>query len=93
MRQQEEELYNQHEEGRYWFISVVEPVNGRLVVLGEYPSREDATNIAYSKLAGQFEVFAMPTKDRGKATQHAKYVMFHRTANLEQSIRRAKHRV
>lgn len=79
--------------GKYWFVSVVEPESGRLVVLGEYKSREEAYRMALQKLTANFEVFDMPTKDRAKATQHAKYVMFNKTEDLKRSIQRAKHKV
>jgi len=81
------------EEGKYWFYSTIEPTTQRLVVMGEFDSRETATREAFGRLSNSFEVFSMPTKDRAKATQHAKYVMFNRGESLEKAIRRAKHQI
>lgn len=80
-------------EGKYWYISTIVPATGRLVVLGEYPSEDEAEKIAFQRFNGTYKVFSMPTKDRAKATQHAKYEMFHEGAALEQAVRRAKHKI
>jgi len=85
-----DDVYN---EGKYWFISVITPESGRLIVLGEYGSREEAYQEGLRKLTPGFEVFSMPTKDRNRATQHAKYVMWNTTEDLERASRRARHQV
>jgi len=86
-----EDIFQQDEEGKYWFISMISPESNRLVVLGEYPSQDSAERVAFQRFTNTYEVFSMPTKDRAKATQHAKYLQLMKHKNLEQAIKRAKH--
>jgi len=87
-----DDVFSIDNEGRYWFISCISPESGRLIVLGEYPNKDEAERTAFPKLSS-YEVFSMPTKDRAKATQHAKYMQWQKHSNLEQAIKRAKHNV
>lgn len=90
----EQDYYSNKQDNQYWFISTISPQSGRLVVLKGMNSREEAYQMALSKLTNsRFEVFSMPTKDLAEATRHAKYLMFHEEGDIEKAIRRAKHNV
>jgi len=86
------DIFLTDDEGKYWFISCISPESGRLVVLGEYRTKDEAERTAFQKL-NSYEVFSMPTKDRALATQHAKYMQFQKHSDLEKAIRRARHQV
>ena len=77
----------------YW-IGAITPVTGRLVVLGPYDTEDEANQMGFAgKLDGAFEVHKLDTCDKARATAEIKHKRFELTKDLEQALKRAKHKV
>lgn len=79
--------------GGNWFY-IVTKLNGRMVVLGSYDTAQEAESVAVEKLNTDYEVVAMPTKNRARATRMVRHKMLQGNGgNLEDSLRRMKHTI
>jgi len=73
---------------------IVTKQNGRMVLLGPYSDAHEAESVAVEKLNTDYEVVAMATRDRAKATQMLRHKMLRGNGgNLEDSLRRMKHTI
>jgi len=77
----------------YSWILTVDKNTGRPVVLGPYNSDDEANQIGFGKLGGQFEVIALKTRDVGLATKILKHRRFMETEKLDEALKRARHKV
>jgi hypothetical protein len=81
-------LFPGHE---YFWILAVAPVSRRPVILGPYQSEDEANRVGLEKVDGPFEVVPLSTRDTSKATKILKYRRFHKTAQLDEALKRAHH--
>lgn len=77
--------------GRTWFWCWTE--NPRPVLLGPFNTQYEANQCGYRDLQGVFEVVALPTRDRGRATQMLKYRRLGQTHDIETSLERVRHKL
>lgn len=76
----------------WWYIATKK--DGRMVLLGPYNDQSEAENIAVEKLTTDYEVVAMSTRDRGKATQMLRHKLLEGNGgNLDDALRRMKHTI
>ena len=80
-------------QSQYFWLLAREAATGKIIILGPYAQEDEANRVGFEKLAGNFEVVPLPTRDSGKATKMLKYRRFHQTARLEEAIKRARHKV
>lgn len=79
---------------REYYYIVATSVTGRLVVLGPYEDEMEANRIGFNKIKeGNFEVVPIATRDLATATRRMQYRRFDQSANLEESLKRAKHKI
>jgi len=72
----------------YWVIAQHQ---GRSLIIGPKMSEDDAYRTGFEKLDGNFEVVALPTRDRAKAVAMMKNKLLDKTANVDEATRRFKH--
>ena len=77
----------------YYWVLAVEPMSGRPVVLGPYPSEGEANDMGFSKLGTNFEVIPLSTRDVGLATKILKHRRFIETEKLNEAMKRARHKI
>lgn len=76
----------------YWYI--VTKQDGKMVLLGSYGTEQEAEEIAMQKITTDYEIIALATKDRAKATQMLRHKMLKGNGgNIEDSLRRMKHTI
>lgn len=85
-----EEEAPQRSDVYYWLLAV-DRVSGRPVILGAFNSEEEANQIGFQKIDGNFEVVPLRTCDPARATKALKYRRFTQTSKLEEALKRAKH--
>jgi len=79
--------------GRDWWY-IITKQNGRAVLLGPYNDAREAEEIAMEKLTTGYEVVAMATRDRAKATQMLRHkILRGNGGSLEESLKRMKHTI
>ena len=74
----------------YWILA---NVNGKTVILGAFNTEEEANRVGFEKIEGNFEVIPLSTKDTGAASRILKYRKFNQTSQLEEALKRAKHKI
>lgn len=75
----------------FWWI--VTTFKGQPVILGPYTSEEEASQVGFEKLGGNFESYELPTRDKSKATSMIKARILNKTSDLETALRKAKHQI
>lgn len=76
----------------YYYIACKQ--DGHMVLLGAYESEAEAYEVAMKKLKNTpYEVVALKTKDRRKATSIMRHRILNSSSDLGLSLRRMKHRV
>ena len=75
----------------YWLLAVHSP-SGRHIYMGPYDTEDEANKVGFEKIGDSFEVLPLKTRDPNRATKILKYKRFHRTAKLEEALKRAKHK-
>lgn len=79
---------------REYFYIVATSVSGRLVVLGPYNDESEANQIGFTKIKeGNFEIVPIATSSLQTATRKMQYRRFEKSANLEDSLKRAQHKI
>ena len=79
---------------REYFYIVATSVSGRLVVLGPYEDETEANRIGFNKIKeGNFEIVPIATSSLQTATRKMQYRRFDQSANLEDSLKRAQHKI
>jgi len=79
--------------GRDWFY-ICTKSEGRMVLLGPYNDSSEAEEVAVSKINTDYEVVAMPTRDRAKATQMLRHKILRSDGgDLATSLRRMRHTI
>ena len=73
---------------RYWWVMGIH--QGRRVILGPFMTEEEATQIGYNKVGGNFEVRALPTRDEASATRMLKGRLVE-DVDLDEAMKRFKH--
>lgn len=79
--------------GLYYWIRTIDKMSGRLVVLGPYHSEDEANQIGFGKLSGDFEAVPLKTRDVNLATKVLKHKRFMQTEQLGEALKRARHKV
>lgn len=76
----------------WWSRGWVLTKRGRsyIVVLGPYPTEDDARQDGFSKFMGDFDVKKLPTRDETKATHYFRYERAGE-AGLSESLERFRH--
>lgn len=72
-----------------WWIKTI--FQGRTIVLGHFVSEEEANEVGFQKLGGDFEAIELPTIDKTRATAMIKAKIFNQTASLEDALKRVGH--
>lgn len=81
-----------HIGGNYYYI--VTKQDGRMVLLGPYNNEQEAEETAVSKINTDYEVVALPTKNRASATQMLRHKILRSDGgNLAAALRRMRHTV
>ena len=76
------------ENKEYWWV--VANYEGRKVILGAFNTNEDAYQEGYSKIDGDFETVALPTRDMGRAVR---MLRMRGEEGLADSLRRTRHTI
>lgn len=77
----------------YSWILAVDQATGRPIILGPFEDDNEANRIGFEKIQGSFEVYRLTTRNRIMARDLLKYKRFEQTAQLEQTLKRAKYKV
>ena len=72
----------------YWIVAQHQ---GRTLIIGPKITEEDANRMGFDKLDGNFDVVALPTRDRGKATSMIKARILDRTGDIDEATKRFRH--
>jgi len=75
----------------YWWAYAI--YQGKLVIDGWYRTEQEANHLAYLKLPCRFEVICLSTRDRARATQAIKHQVLEETGDIDQALKRAKHKI
>lgn len=75
--------------GLYYWIWAVE--YGKPYILGWYNNSEEAENVA-TNIDGYYEIYALGTKDKSKATRLIKNKRFEKTGKLTESAKSVRHK-
>ena len=76
----------------YW-LCAVERESGTPIVDGPYDTEEEARRIGLEKIRDNFEVIALNTIDRAKATAEYRHRRFMTYGDLKQILLRTKHKL
>ena len=71
----------------------VDQATGRPIILGPFEDDNEANRVGFEKIQGSFEVYRLTTRNRIMARDLLKYKRFEQTAQLEQTLKRAKYKV
>lgn len=75
----------------YYYLAC--KLDGRMILLGPYDTSEEAYAVGAKKLSTPYEVVALKTKDRSKATSIMRHKILNSSSDLGLSLRRMKHRI
>jgi len=67
--------------------------NGRLVILGPENTEDEAYSRGFLSQESNFEVTALRTRDKARATSQLKAQLLDKTQDIDLSLQRARHQV
>lgn len=78
----------------YYWICAIEQTTGTPIVDGPFDTEEEGDRVGYEKLRGEyFEVRAMKTIDRNRATAEWRHERLMRSGKLIEVLKRTKHKI
>ena len=77
----------------YSWLLAIDKVSGRPIILGPFDDDNEANRIGFEKIQGSFEVHRLKTRNRMMARDLLKYKRFEQTAQLAETLKRAKYKV
>lgn len=75
----------------YWIVTRFPYPDGKLVIIGPKQTEEEANEFGFQKLDSPFEIHALQTRDRGRATSQLKAKLLDSTSNLGTALQHAQH--
>ncbi|MBA7498681.1 hypothetical protein ES704_01418 [subsurface metagenome] len=74
----------------YWWVTTIH--GGRTIVLGPFSSEEEANEVGYQRLDGNYNVHSLPTRDESTATRMLKGKKLKEDSTLGESLKRFRHK-
>lgn len=86
---------HRHQDRReYFWVLAISLESGRPIILGPYDNENEARQMGFAKIPdGNFEVYPLRTRNRVMARDLLKYKRFEKSAQLEETLKRAKYQV